>query len=90
MKVSEIIPESRYGLVDEPGSNFSKAAQRKGVSDNQNINRRLNNKAKNDQDEFAIKQMHDIRNQVRDQSRLPTGIPNTAYQQQQQQIMGRA
>lgn len=90
MKIEDIIPESRYGLADEPARNVSKASQRKSVADYQNINRRFNARVKDDQNEFAIRQMHDIRNQVRDQSRRPTGIPNTAYQQQQQQIMGRA
>jgi hypothetical protein len=87
MKITDIVSE--YGMNDEPARNYSKAGIRKDRVVPQNQFRRQQNDLNNDRDESIIQQQQQMRNQVRDQSRRPTGIPNRAYMQQQQQLTPR-
>jgi hypothetical protein len=84
MKVSDIV--EAYGLNDEPGQGVSKATVRQQQSgDPANQNKRANNDNKNANDEANIAAAHQFHSQKRKQY-APTGIPNRAYMQQQQEL----
>ena len=82
MKIKDIT--ERYGLADEPGQNVSRASIRKTDATAVNQTKRAVNQQKNANDEFTISQSNSIRDQNRDQRRIPTGIPSRLMQPQPQ------
>ena len=82
MKVSDII--EAYGVRDDNGMTSS-ASIRTQMAEPNNQNRRANDDNKNANDEANIKSAQDYYKQKRRQY-APTGIPNRAYMQQQQEL----
>jgi hypothetical protein len=88
MKIRDIT-EVGYGLADEPAPNVSRAQVRRDRQTPVNQQRRAVNTQKNANTELQIAQTQINRDINRDQRRRPTGIPNRAYMQQQQELQGR-
>lgn len=83
MKITDIV--EGYGMRDDNGSTSAATIRQQSSGDPANQNRRVNNDNKNANDETNIKAANDYYKQKRRQY-APTGIPNRAYMQQQQEL----